>query len=250
MGEIGIQGIFFESHGNRLLGTLFLARGEKPKATMVLLHGMPGIEKNYDLALFLRTIGWNSLIFHYQGCWGSEGLFNIRSIPEDVNSAINELTMGKYPKVDVEKIFLFGHSLGGWAAILVAVKDVRVKGVVAVAPITIPSEFLMTYQSAAEKICPWLQGINPKDLLDQWSSLDDEFIPIRHVANISPRSLLILHGGQDDLVAISHSKTLYEQALEPKELFIQPDADHSFVWHRDWLQEHLQSWLNKITPVF
>jgi len=45
----GRMGVYFDSGGNRLLGTLFLARGDDPKPTAILLHGCPGIEKNEDL---------------------------------------------------------------------------------------------------------------------------------------------------------------------------------------------------------
>jgi predicted alpha/beta-fold hydrolase len=67
----GLIGLIFYSGGTRLLGTLFLARGDAPKPTAVLFHGLPGIEKNYDLAHALRDNGWNSLIFHrftHPGC--------------------------------------------------------------------------------------------------------------------------------------------------------------------------------------
>ena len=37
----GIVGVTFDSEGNRLVGTLYLARGEEPKPTVLLLHGCP-----------------------------------------------------------------------------------------------------------------------------------------------------------------------------------------------------------------
>ena len=50
MSHQGQTGVYFDSGGYRLLGTLFLARGDAPKPTAVILHGIPGIEKNHDLA--------------------------------------------------------------------------------------------------------------------------------------------------------------------------------------------------------
>ena len=35
----GITGVTFTSDGHRLLGTLYLARGDEPKPTALLLHG-------------------------------------------------------------------------------------------------------------------------------------------------------------------------------------------------------------------
>jgi hypothetical protein len=49
----GQSGILIPSGGHRLLGTLFLAWGDAPKPTVLLLHGMPGIELNLDIGLDL-----------------------------------------------------------------------------------------------------------------------------------------------------------------------------------------------------
>ena len=72
----GITGVTFGSGGHRLLGTLYLARGSAPKPTALLLHGCPGLQQNGDLAVALRDRGWNSLIFHYRGSWGSGGRYD------------------------------------------------------------------------------------------------------------------------------------------------------------------------------
>ncbi|HJZ24659.1 MAG TPA: hypothetical protein VJ370_00135, partial [Streptosporangiaceae bacterium] len=75
----GITGVTFDSDGHRLVGILYLARGEEPKPTVLLLHGCPGLEKNLDLAARLRDRGWNALLFHYRGCWGSAGRYDLRT---------------------------------------------------------------------------------------------------------------------------------------------------------------------------
>ncbi|MDX1614480.1 MAG: hypothetical protein R3300_09230, partial [Candidatus Promineifilaceae bacterium] len=60
----GQIGVVFASEGWPLLGTLYLTAEATPGPTAILLHGLPGIEKNVDLAHALRQAGWNSLIFH------------------------------------------------------------------------------------------------------------------------------------------------------------------------------------------
>ena len=245
MADPGQIGVYFDSDGYRLLGTLFLAPGEGLKPTALLLHGMPGIEKNYDLALYLRARGWNSLIFHYRGCWGSEGVFSFQSIPSDINRATDELCGGKYSRVDPERVVLFGHSLGGWGAVMAAVADSRVRAVVTVAPISCPSDFQITMQAATEIFCPWLPGLSPEKFLDQWHQLAESFTPTIKVKEIAPRPILILHGTGDDLVSISHSEALYTSAAEPKEFRVHPEADHGFTWHRSWLHKVVLSWLEK-----
>jgi hypothetical protein len=44
----------------------------------LLLHGCPGLQQNGDLAVALRDRGWNALIFHYRGSWGSGGRYDLR----------------------------------------------------------------------------------------------------------------------------------------------------------------------------
>ena len=79
----GRRGILFENEGSVLLGTMFTARDE-PAPTVVILHGIPGIEKNHDLAHAFRDAGMNAVIFHYRGSWGSGGDYRISGVPSDV----------------------------------------------------------------------------------------------------------------------------------------------------------------------
>ena len=125
----GITGVTFDSDGHRLLGTLYLARGCAPKPTALLLHGCPGLQQNADLAVALRDRGWNSLVFHYRGCWGSGGDYDLRTIPRDVTAAVDHLQDSGYPGVDPARLAVAGHSLGGWAAILAAAADPRLHAV-------------------------------------------------------------------------------------------------------------------------
>jgi pimeloyl-ACP methyl ester carboxylesterase len=130
--EIGaIEGVSFESEGAFLLGTIYIGSKEGIKPTAVLLHGLPGFEKNVDIAYALREEGWNVLIPHYRGCWGSEGKYTFTGIIADVKNAIT--MMATRPYVDVNNIFLVGHSLGGWAAMVTAAQDERIRGVIAFA---------------------------------------------------------------------------------------------------------------------
>ena len=65
---------------NRLLGLVFLANGRGPHPTVILLHGFPGNEKNLDVAHMLRRGGYNVLVFHYSGSWGSRGSYSFTAV--------------------------------------------------------------------------------------------------------------------------------------------------------------------------
>ena len=239
----GQTGVYFDSGGYRLLGTLFLAHDDSPKPTAIILHGLPGIEKNYDLALALREAGWNSLIFHYRGCWGSAGHYTLRTIPRDVRAAMDYLSSGAHPQVDAGAFYLVGHSLGGWAAILGAVDDGRVCGVAIYGAVTDPRSFPLSLADANEWVVDWLTGIFAEDFVEQWAALGDDFAPVEQVGRLAC-PLLIVHSEADETVPVGHARALHNRAQGPCELRLHPDANHSFTWHRDWLQEQIVGWLH------
>ena len=104
----------------------FLAAGEGPKPTMLLLHGLPGNERNLDLAQAVRRAGWNVLTFTYRGAWGSEGTFSIQHAMADAQSALAFLRAPAAARdyaVDPGRIVVAGHSMGGMAAAWAAAND-------------------------------------------------------------------------------------------------------------------------------
>lgn len=104
----------------------FLAAGEGPKPTMLLLHGLPGNERNLDLAQAVRRSGWNVLTFTYRGAWGSEGTFSIQHAIADAGAALAFLRSPQAAtdfNVDPGRLVIAGHSMGGFAAAMVAAND-------------------------------------------------------------------------------------------------------------------------------
>jgi pimeloyl-ACP methyl ester carboxylesterase len=102
------------------------AAGARPHPTMMLLHGLPGSERNFDLAQAARRAGWNVLTFTYRGAWGSEGTFSIQHSVADAQAALAFLRSPEAQheyRIDPETIVLAGHGLGGYLAAHVAVND-------------------------------------------------------------------------------------------------------------------------------
>lgn len=240
----GQTGVYFNSDGCRLLGTLFLAYGDDPKPTAIILHGVPGIEKNYDIALRLRTHGWNSLIFHYRGCWGSEGAYAFRTIPQDTQAAIDRMLSGDYTQVDPNKLVLIGHSLGGWTAVLAAAREKRVKGLVVIGTIANPANISFTEEEARTSFSPWLSGMSPSEFVSQWQELSLVPSPIDVISELEFCPVLVIHGKKDEVIPPSQSTELVESSLTPCELKIHDMANHSFIWHRDWLISSIIDWLD------
>ncbi|MEZ4713340.1 MAG: prolyl oligopeptidase family serine peptidase [Caldilineaceae bacterium] len=243
MSHEGQIGVAFASGGHKLIGTLFLAAGDDPKPTAILLHGCPGFEKNHDIAYALRQRGWNSLVFHYRGCWGSAGDYLFQTIPDDVQAAMDHLQSGCFPQVDGQRLMLVGSSLGGWAAIITAARDPRPQAVAVYGTAVSLGQAEMSDEVIEQEFAPWLTGMTPAAFNTQRLALTDEFQPLRQVSKIAPRPLLIINGDADAWTPASGARALYDAAEEPKELFIIPGGNHYLAWHRAELCQIVVEWL-------
>lgn len=240
----GITGVTFSSDGHSLLGTLYLARGNEPKPTALLLHGCPGLQRNGDLAVTLRDRGWNSLVFHYRGSWGSGGRYDLRTIPRDVAAAVTHLQEGGYPGLDPQRLAVVGHSLGGWAALLAAAGDQRLRAV-AVYGAAVDLGALEVSPGEIEREMTRFLAVTPAEFLRQREEAAARLNPLDAVAAISPRPLLVLHGTDDRWVPVEHARRLRAHARQPCRYVEVEGANHDFAWHRARLRELVAGWLDE-----
>jgi pimeloyl-ACP methyl ester carboxylesterase len=243
-GHGGITGTTFDSDGHRLAGVVYLARGDAPKPTVLLLHGCPGLEQNLDVAAVLRDRGWNSLVFHYRGCWGSAGRYDLRTIGRDVRAAVDHLEAGEYPSVDTGRLAVVGHSLGGWAAILAAAADRRLRAVVACGAPAELGGIELTADSLDREITRFL-ATTPAEFLRQRDEVGTRPGPLDLVASIAPRPLLVIHGSDDEWVRADHGRALYQRARRPRQYVEIDGANHAFAWHRAALRAAIADWLDE-----
>ena len=122
---------------NRLLGLVFLANGRGPHPTVILLHGFPGNEKNLDVAHMLRRGGYNVLVFHYSGSWGSRGSYSFGQAYRDLQaarSAVGSEAFAREHRIDRSRVYLAGHSVGGFLTMLAARDQLDFVGFASLAP--------------------------------------------------------------------------------------------------------------------
>ena len=104
---------------------------------VLMLHGFPGIASNQELGQTLRKFGFVAIMPFAPGAWGSDGTYSFDGIVDaacEVAEYIHSTSFcGKYA-IDPESIFLFGHSMGGFAAIHAVTKLPWKKAVVLAAP--------------------------------------------------------------------------------------------------------------------
>ena len=130
--------IVYESHGSRLFGRMILPDffdKESRCPVVVMLHGHPGGDKNWDIAEALRANGFAVAVISYRGVWGSHGYYSMSHNIEDVIATVDFLRANADAyRLDPEKVFLFGHSMGGFSALNAMARGLQVSGAVLMAP--------------------------------------------------------------------------------------------------------------------
>jgi pimeloyl-ACP methyl ester carboxylesterase len=121
------------THGLLINGLLYSPAGAGPHPTLVICHGLPGNEKNLDLAQAVRRAGWNAVTFNYRGSWGSPGSFRFVQNPQDADAVLaylrdpsNAAKLG----IDPQRIAIAGHSMGGWVVAHTAARDHALSGAI------------------------------------------------------------------------------------------------------------------------
>src|ERR1700723_4233340 len=76
------------SHGLLINGLVYQPAGAGPHPTLIICHGLPGNEKNLDLAQAVRRAGWNTVTFNYRGSWGSPGVYSFGHNLEDADAVV------------------------------------------------------------------------------------------------------------------------------------------------------------------
>jgi len=123
------------SGGVKINGVAYLASGAGVHPTLVFFHGLPGNEKNLDIAQAVRRDGWNAITVNYRGSWGSPGEFRFGNNLEDADAVlaflrdpVNARSLG----VDTSRLVIAGHSMGGWVTALTAAHDRGIVGAILV----------------------------------------------------------------------------------------------------------------------
>lgn len=125
------------SGGVAINGLAYVAAGAGPHPVVLLCHGLPGNEKNLDLAQAMRRAGWTVITFNYRGSWGSPGSYRFANDLADADAVLawlrtpaNAASLG----IDPKRIAMIGHSLGGWVTALTAAHDPGLIGAALISP--------------------------------------------------------------------------------------------------------------------
>lgn len=232
----GVEGVILASSGSKMLGTFYAPDGEARRPAVALLHGLPGTEKNLDLAHHLRRSGIGCLAIYFRGAWGSEGDFHMDHLIPDTLAALDWLD--RRAGVDPGRLGLIGYSLGGWVALEAAALDPRVHAVAALAPL-LDGAAIEIPDGLAQESARVLRGAAAEALAAQWRSLPSI---ARRVAALSAKPILLATADRDTTFPPAHYSALVGQ-IPTLEWVRFPEADHSFVSVRPGLCHTIAQWL-------
>ena len=251
--------------GVRVNALMYLASGDQPHPTMLMLHGFPGNETNIDLMQAVRRAGWNVMRINYRGSWGSPGRFSFANARADGEAAVAFLNdpanVAKY-HIDTRRIVVAGHSMGGFMAADASAADPRVAGTVLIDAWDIGKEKAGITSPAARKAA--IEGMTPDTvplagtsatLLVQEIETNAAKLNLEALsARIANRPVLMI--GADHALGPTTRKLAaaarQAQALNPAKGSLTEthmDTDHSFSDSRIALEAEVLRWLGQFDPA-
>lgn len=236
----------------KINGLAYIAAGPGPHPTALLLHGMPGNEKNLDLAQAMRRAGWTVVSINYRGTWGSPGPFHYAQTFEDAAAALAYLRdPGNAEKlgIDTKRIVLVGHSMGGWIGAHTLARDPALLGAALISPADIARIGKDGHDAATafvEDDRETVAETSTETLADEMVAHADDWRLPSLAPKLADSRLLILYSGD----AYKHdAETLIDalKAAKSKKLTVGYTAtDHAWSDHRIALEAQVIGWLESL----
>lgn len=257
-----IQPIVVKIENEKLIGTFFKTAGNDKNPIVFLLHGFPGHEVNYDIAHAIRRFGFNVVVFHYRGSWGSSGNFSISNSLEDLNSIIehfSEQEIADEFNYDKDKIILIGHSMGGFLSLIASMKYPNIKNIASLAGFNFGlfTDYILTHPEFKEITMEGLASGAELVTNSNAEKLFEEMVKNRENWNIAKRAseligknILIIAAEFDTVAPNELHNTPLVYSLNKAEVRINSQVlqcGHSFSSMRIKLTTEIINWLGSIT---
>lgn len=190
----------------KLLTTIYRAAGAGRHPTVLLSHGFPGVEKNFDLAQALRRIGFHVVAYHYSGSWNSDGDYAFSHDLEDAESVLDFILQDAKLGFDQSRVFAAGQSVGGFVTAHLFAKRKELRAAAVLAPCDLgeaagldeTTEAGRLFLEILEDGAPWLNGTDAQTLLAETRENMEAF-RLRNLADrLADRPLLCIGAGLDE----------------------------------------------------
>jgi pimeloyl-ACP methyl ester carboxylesterase len=248
------QQLLIPSGGVGLNALLFEAAGAGPHPTVVLMHGLPGNERNLDLAQAIRRCGWDVLTFTYRGAWGSPGDFSISNAMEDAAAALAFARSAEGAKlgIDARHIVLAGHSMGGATAFMAAADAKDLDGLILIDAWNIAarnSKGADTRETLARGFDDFgnsLHGATPETVADEVIAKRAQWDLVATAPRLSRIPILSVRAKHGIAAPNEALASALRSSGNARVTAIEIDSDHSFSDHRLALAATVTGWLQRL----
>lgn len=238
------------SHGLLINGLVYSPAGAGVHPTLVLCHGLPGNEKNLDLAQAVRRAGWNAVTFNYRGSWGSPGSFRFAQNLQDADAVLaylrdpaNAVKLG----IDPKRIALAGHSMGGWVVAHAASHDHALMGAIL---ISMADMGLTGDRPRAQAVAAMaddmetLADVTPDSMVDELAAHAKEFVVAGTAAGLAQIPVLAITSN-DHLASQTDALVSAIKAKGGTKVTVTHlDTDHGYSDRRIALESIVITWLS------
>jgi pimeloyl-ACP methyl ester carboxylesterase len=240
------------SGGVEINGVAYLAAGAGVHPTLVLAHGLPGNEKNLDLAQAVRRAGWNAITFNYRGSWGSPGSFRFAQTFEDMNAVlafVRDPANARKLGIDTSRLVIAGHSMGGMVTVHTAAHDRGLKGAILISAADMgradqqPRDSVIKHREGDMET---LAGTTPTQMADEMRANGASWRFARAANGLAHVPLLVLTS-DDGLAAANDSLVAAVRAAGNKRVTtLHVATDHSWSDRRIALEAAVVRWLDAL----
>jgi len=240
------------SGGVKINGVAYLASGAGTHPTVVLLHGLPGNEKNLDLAQAIRRAGWNAITFNYRGSWGSPGTFRFAGNLEDADAVlafVRDSGTAKKLGIDRNRLVLAGHSMGGWVTALTAAHHPELRGAILLSAADMGRAGRMPRDSLTREMADDMEslaGVTPQSMADELIAGSARWGFENAAEGLAHMPLLVLTSN-DGFAAHTDPLVAKVRSLGNTRITtVHQPTDHAWSDKRIALESAILSWLLKL----
>ena len=219
--------LFRATDGMRLEGWKISGQPQRP--WIILCHGLGANRMDLlEIAAGLHQDGFNVFLFDFRAHGGSGGRVSSFGWREERDLEGALAWLGSQPDVPPRPYGLYGISMGGAVALMVAARDERIGAVAVDSPYTNLAASLGHHQKL---LYPWLPkqpflGFVVATYRLQFGIWPSEVSPIASVERFGSRPLLVIQGSRDLRVPPEGARRLYAAAAGPKQFWLVEGAGH------------------------
>jgi pimeloyl-ACP methyl ester carboxylesterase len=242
------------SGGVKINGVAYLASGADAHPTFVFFHGLPGNEKNLDIAQAVRRDGWNAITVNYRGSWGSPGEFRFANNLEDADAVLaflRDTANARSLGIDTNRLVIAGHSMGGWVTALTAAHDRGMRGAILISMADMSRLGTSPRAAVAHEMADDMEslaGVTAESMADDLLANAPKWRVADRVSGLTRLPLLVITSndglapGSDALVKAVRANG------NTRVTAIHYQTDHSYSDKRITLEASIVGWLDQLFP--